>query len=855
MEMFGAPVSCYAPMTARNISVYDDSNDASLCNDLTSTIGEQVVGSSSEKYVGSWCTDVVTDAYIPPSSMVNSLLAPYLPPFVLQSVIEGAFDSLMSTLPFIFPGECLTAQRKLMCSMIFMDPYPLDDLSFVFGTIYLPSFPANDLCVAYDTSCAASLLSMLPSLAMNCSARSGPLASFPSEPQTMMSLNFGYGEIDLITPPNYLLNSTLQLVTECPRGFDVPEHPEYGGIGWIPNTACAMLCPGYMYSDSQFSLFTSVFKASNIVSTVLGLGQLINLYVTNRTKRNVFITVQLLVAFMFSLYESVQMSAVPYQDMLCSSRTSYLTKEHFADEPLTVKLLSDNCVAYGILAAFLEFIQFWVCFAVFVELWLRVVRGVKDVKYYRRIYFWGGLVATMANFFLVVFYGNPSTPGPGSIVPCNWGIADLMKSYYIRVMPHTIYFGVAVILSVHVVYHCVMVSTRVGTGEKNPLKKLWTSYRILFLFTMLLFVYYVPYVFWFGNYVNLVEMNETIDSFVDWSVCTFINFVRADNLSYIDVCGAYLAKPIPLSVMLFVSLLIAAENLILFVITLNSDAKQFWVSVTLVLAQQRTKVYMAVYKRQSAVESSSSGSGSHRKSIIGNFIGGQLRKSVYLPSATGPSSPGRDNSASWSKRIEQAITGALGTKDAKVHPGDKVTVSAIGSGKHLHKEVRMEEGERDTTFVDGQETIAIDLSLTATKCLSRQKENAAHLASTGADPSTSLLKLQLSPVQSACNTASEVQCEPLLASSLPSAGSPVPLYSTMDGQRRTSLICTGELDGEHDIHGRAVLPPLTTPTNSSVLAEKHFVEQQRRRSSALMQQKSDDMHLQSVRHEGPSRDI
>jgi hypothetical protein len=901
LEMFGAPINCFATDSTLSVSVYDSSNDASQCNDLSSTSDVLTVGSSSEKYVGSWCAGVAANTYIPAATIVNATFAPFPPPFVLQTIMETEFGSLMGTLPFVFPGDCLTSQRKLMCSSVFMEPYPVEDLASMFGIVYLPSFPAKPLCEEYESSCASTLLSMLPFLSMNCSAKTGSLESFPSKSQTILSLDLGFGPIDLETPPNYLPNSTLALATECPRGFDAPEHPEYLGIGWIPYTNCAMVCPGYMYPPDQFSLFKSVFRAANIASTMLGLLQLINLYVTNKTKRNVFITIQLLCCFCFSLYESIQLTALPYEDMLCTSRTSYFVPQHYEGETKEAKMLTNNCIAFGTLSALIEFLEFWVCFAVFVELWLRVVRGIKDVKYYRRFYFWGGLAVTMANFLMVVLYGHPSTPDPGFFIPCTWQSANADLVYYMRIVPHTIYFSIAILLAVHVVYHCVVVSTRVGNGEKNPLLKLWSSYRILFLFTMLMFVYYIPYVFWYGNYVNQVQNVKTVNSFIEWTLCTFSNFIRSENLSYLDTCGAHLKEPFPIAIILLLSLLITTENLILFVITLNADAKLFWLSVFRVLSAQKTKVYMAVYKRHSFVDSDGSES-PHKpdsKNPRSSAVGSPHKNTFDISSSS--SSFGRESTSS--KSLVGTLRAAIGKlfgsahvrREPKVHPCDYLveTPAVFTLAKDLDKKhQRMEEGDKDATLVDGLHDDAqmseVSSSLSGvgvTKSSEFTDLLDVAFARQGAATSgrgsakmkqmgSGIAQLTLSPVQSGCNTQQEAAAEPEIevapvvgrseedplihqeASSgkTNDAGNQASFISEQSEQPRryTGIQLIGS-DGDgheiHDMHHRILLPPLVNPaTETLATGEKHFTDKQRRRSSGLMNQKVDDLSLQTVQH-------
>jgi hypothetical protein len=161
--------------------------------------------------------------YVPDAALLDPSMAPLLPPYVMQTIIESVYGAAESQLPQFFSSKCLNSQRAVTCAMAFMNPHPLDDLALLFGTVYLPSFPERSLCLDYNAACADQLFTFVPTLRLNCSATTGHLELFPSSSQSIISLDLGWGPVDLKTPPNTLPLSRVALETECPNGFLEPK--------------------------------------------------------------------------------------------------------------------------------------------------------------------------------------------------------------------------------------------------------------------------------------------------------------------------------------------------------------------------------------------------------------------------------------------------------------------------------------------------------------------------------------------------------------------------------------------------------------------------------------------------------
>jgi hypothetical protein len=193
-EALGGDVNCWAAASAfTGMNLYDSSDNATVCNALALVAGKQIVSDPHEAYIGAVCKDIAFDYYVPSPTTVNPLLAPLLPPFVLQSVSEATLSGLEAYVPMYLTTACLRAQRKLMCALTFMPSSPSHLLDAFVGTVYLPSFPARDICTTYQAECSA-LTALAPALSFNCSGTAGTIQIFPEKEQVQIQIQDTYTE-------------------------------------------------------------------------------------------------------------------------------------------------------------------------------------------------------------------------------------------------------------------------------------------------------------------------------------------------------------------------------------------------------------------------------------------------------------------------------------------------------------------------------------------------------------------------------------------------------------------------------------------------------------------------------------
>ena len=149
--------------------------------------GVSVVAEPFEPYIGSVCSGLVDEYYVPPSSTVDPMFAPLLPPYVLQSVNEYSISTLETYIPKFLTSKCLVAQRKYICSLAFMKPFASAELMSVLGNeVYLPAYPAHEICTSFVEECSY-LIGLAPALGMNCSTLAGGVPLFPTEPVVCMN--------------------------------------------------------------------------------------------------------------------------------------------------------------------------------------------------------------------------------------------------------------------------------------------------------------------------------------------------------------------------------------------------------------------------------------------------------------------------------------------------------------------------------------------------------------------------------------------------------------------------------------------------------------------------------------------
>lgn len=148
MEVLGYPINCDAVDDAYSIPTFDSSSigrsevtapQDGVCNDLGSTIGVQLVASPVEPYIGETCEGAI-DVTITSTTIPG--LHSLMPPYMLQTIIEGQLAAEVANVPRYFKSECLEAFSHYRCGVSFLGATSIDFLSFLYGgPVYIASFP------------------------------------------------------------------------------------------------------------------------------------------------------------------------------------------------------------------------------------------------------------------------------------------------------------------------------------------------------------------------------------------------------------------------------------------------------------------------------------------------------------------------------------------------------------------------------------------------------------------------------------------------------------------------------------------------------------------------------------------
>jgi hypothetical protein len=555
---------------------------APVCNDLGYTQGKQLVASPAEPYIGKVCAGIIENYYVPAPATVNASLAPLLPPFVLQYAMESYLTGIEALIPKYLTSDCLLAQREIMCTLIFLQPYGSDALKDYFGTIYIPALPERKICTNYYDQCSL-LINAAPSLAFDCNGTTAPGVEtklFPTGPQTIASIDLGGGfVVPLISPPYELVNVTASYTPECPYGYGITPSPapEHGSLP-IDGTACSVGCPLAMYTSDEYDQLYAQGVAGIWVSLGFTCLQVVNLAVLKPQKQNIFLVCFILASFVYNLLQALSVVIVKsrIKSVCADDSTTYSLYNSYADNAENVTA-SRICAANSITGLYLSFFYAWILFALSAEIWCRVYWGLKKVDFQRRFYMFGsGLVFLFLALFNT-FYDSPDVNqiGPGYF--CAWRPKNHDTYTYGTVVPLNTNFGLSFLMIAHSIFVCIRTTLSVADSERKPILKIWRSYSMLILFLLLLTLVSPISQFYYLTYLNVTQFPTIVAGMNTWANCIFQKFTTSADTSYLDICGMVPPDRISLGEsMAFGNITTYLNCVVLFVITLNKEVKAFW---------------------------------------------------------------------------------------------------------------------------------------------------------------------------------------------------------------------------------------------------------------------------------------
>lgn len=440
-------------------------------------------------------------------------------------------------------SECQIDFRKMACGLKFPIPSETKALSFLFGSLYMPSFPSYDICLNFMNSCH-DFLQLAPLLAMDCNATYGNIHLFPKTTQSIVVLDLGFGPISLDSTPNTMENTTLELKTECPYALAVPDDPSLDKIGWIPGFGCAMACPFRCYTDNEMTGFYNFLSFSQwftLICTTIALYH--HLYLASPSKRNIFFSITIISMWLIAaLYVLIlEGNGTNWQSITCKNNTVYRNLLTATD---TSKDFS--CAFFSIYYIFTYNLFFWVFIAMTSELFCRVVLELKSVTYYRYYYMYGtgGIMIILTLIQLLLTPDSDVTINGGIDFTCKWASSNSNINYYANSLPYLVIYLLGTFTTIWFVRSLITVSSKVG---KVGFAEIWKTYRTLFISCFLFVGVFPMTILFIQPYYSYHKADDFVDSAVEWITCMIINFKSSNDHQYLQTCGYYPSDRYPVA--------------------------------------------------------------------------------------------------------------------------------------------------------------------------------------------------------------------------------------------------------------------------------------------------------------------
>jgi len=498
-----------------------DPNSAT-CNAITGArLGPVSVAPHFEPYIGTACTGITTTTYLGATAGITEIpgLAPLLPPWVQQSLLELTVKPIFDNTPRFIYEACSVEERKFFCSLKYMPPQTLTSLVAFFGPVYMPKFPSQALCQSYRKSCSPFIIDMAKSLDFDCATEVAPnTPMFPVANVILGAVPDGSGGfIYLQTDVNDASTvAGYKVGVQCPYGFtadeekgrDVSDYTYMLQKGETSNTVqdpyspCKLMCPALSVdtADNYRTIQSNQAIADFLVLPVV-IVLVMNMFFQEKEKRNTAV-------FLFALY------MLCGELLACASFVcTWASKDEFmkCDGPLVFeqggslfgKLLY---VPQAITRSMSVYVAIYVNSCVTLEVWLRVFWQIKKIDTIKFAYtICLGLIAIVIWLTPVIYFHTHEVygaPGKTAVVkaPYNPPYYNFPQGYpnnkfensgttqfNIYLVPILVYYFITTAITLHMLYYCISISlvalNKTG-GDANPLAKLWNTYRALISFNI-----------------------------------------------------------------------------------------------------------------------------------------------------------------------------------------------------------------------------------------------------------------------------------------------------------------------------------------------------------------------------------
>ena len=210
---------------------------------------------------------------------------------------------------------------------------------------------------------------------------------------------------------------------------------------------------------------------------------------------------------------------------------------------------------------------------------MRVAKGVKekDINSWRRWYLTIMAICAIAYAVLNTVYGSPNITVKGlATFSCVWVPDTIDKRFYANTIFEIICYTVSIVLFIHVIYICIKTSLSVQDVDKKPLRKIWKSYSMIFLFLVLHIILYSITIFYLHIKLYYVDAEKMGISEGQWYLCLFSAFINENNTDYLNICGYTPSNRAGFNAYIIEMPIIYFTSLVLLYITLYKEVREFW---------------------------------------------------------------------------------------------------------------------------------------------------------------------------------------------------------------------------------------------------------------------------------------
>jgi len=412
------------------------------------------------------------------------------------------------------------------------------------------------------------------------------------------AIPIGLSLVMIETPPNSLESVNIDIATECPIFWDVPEKVMgtevfFGG--------CALEC-GHLYVNLVDELNATEFY-TYLISSIIYLATTVNLIVTPAKKRNIYSCTIIFVKVLACIISGIHKGTTDEVSAVCETKTaSYDVPVH--------NFAGAICMAEGISYYISQLIVVGCVYCAILELWFRVVWSVKDISKIQRIYrsCTVGLVVMQT---LIFYLGLGEMTLGGSRGRCWYVLEDIENRFYSYFIPQIVFYITGLAFSFHVIYVCITISLRTTSKAERwyfKVYKFWKLYKVLFL---------IVAVFFLSNFLSLFiretylydNMKKYSKSLVEFMECLFNNFVSYEKDNTRQVCGTLPKDHVSPYYLIFFNIFEYLNDYLWFFITLNNDVKTFWYTKFQLLFGKDSKLFKVRTVESSVYQSESNSKG------------------------------------------------------------------------------------------------------------------------------------------------------------------------------------------------------------------------------------------------------